>query len=310
MDYVSVRVSTLRGDQKIDFNIYIKLAEKMVLYIRRGDSFEGERLQRLKNKNLRKLYISTDEELRYRAYLQQNIESAYDHKSSKDIQVRAEIIQGSQESQIEELFENPEDVEIYNRSKDSAAKYVQFLLGHSKAVGAVMSIVNSDQSIAHHGVNVATLAVALSYKLGVVDPKMTQLMTLGALLHDFGHYGSPLAINRPLSEMSSEEILLYNQHPLAGAQKVQSQKHFDQLVINIISQHEEKLDGSGPLQLNESQQEPLATVVASANALDRLISFESIPLEEAARKMMMESVGAHPLVHIQHLAEILKNPLG
>ena len=54
MDYVSIRVSTLRGDQKIEFNAYLKINEKMVLYLRQGDSFEGDRLKRLKEKKLRK----------------------------------------------------------------------------------------------------------------------------------------------------------------------------------------------------------------------------------------------------------------
>ena len=59
MDYVSIRVSTLRGDQKIDFNAYIKINEKMVLYLRRGDSFEGERLLRLKEKKLTDFWSGT-----------------------------------------------------------------------------------------------------------------------------------------------------------------------------------------------------------------------------------------------------------
>lgn len=309
MDYVSVRVSTLRGDQKIDFNIYIKINDKMVLYIRRGDSFEGDRLQRLKSKNLRKLYITHDEELRYRSYLQQNIEMAYDHNSTKDIQTRAEVVQGAQETNAEELFENPADVEVYNRAKDSAAKYVQFLLGHSKAVGAIMNIVNSDQSIAHHGVNVATLSVALAYKLGLVDPKQIQLMTLGALIHDYGHFNSPIQINKPLKDFTPEEMAVYLQHPTLGAERIREQKHFDQLVINIVAQHEEKANGLGPLKMMLNQQDPLITIVSSANAMDRLISFEGVPREEVSRKMMMETVGDHPLEHIQQLAEILKNPL-
>ena len=48
--YISFSVSTLRGDQKIDFNAYVRINEKYVLYVRRGDSFEGSRLLKLKEK--------------------------------------------------------------------------------------------------------------------------------------------------------------------------------------------------------------------------------------------------------------------
>jgi putative nucleotidyltransferase with HDIG domain len=307
MDYVSIRVSTLRGDQKIEFNTYLKINDKMILYLRRGDSFEGERLKRLKEKKLRKLFILNEEESEYRNYMQKNIEMAYDDKSGKDINVRAEIIQGQQQSNTEEVFEDPGNIESYNNTKDAAGKYVQFLLGNSKAISSVININNDDCNIAHHGVTVSTLSVALAQKLNITDPKKTQLLALGALLHDFGHYESGLSLNRPLSEFSKEESAIYNNHPTLGAQKVYDKKHFDQTVINIIAQHEECIDGSGfPTGGRENQLDPLAVIVSSSNALDRLITFEKIIRSEAVKKLMLDQVGRHPLSHIQLLAEILK----
>ncbi|MBV2167663.1 MAG: HDIG domain-containing protein [Bdellovibrio sp.] len=306
MDYVSIRVSTLRGDQKIDFNAYIKINEKMVLYLRRGDSFEGDRLKRLKEKKLRKMFILTDEENSYRSYLQKNIETAYDDSSNKDIQTRAEIIQGSQQSNTEEVFENPENVESYNYAKDAAGKYVNFIMSNANALGSVMNIENADKNIAHHGVTVATLSIALAQKLGINDPKKTQLLTLGALLHDYGHHNTTLNLSQPLDAMSPEDKALWIKHPTEGAARVQDKKHFDQTVINIIAQHEETINGAGPKGLREKDQDPLAILVSSANAMDRLITFEGVPKAEAAKKMMIDHVGKHPLQHIQFLNEILK----
>lgn len=306
MDYVSIRVSTLRGDQKIDFNAYVKINEKMILYLRRGDSFEGERLKRLKDKKLRKMYILTEEENSYRSYLQKNIETAYDNSSNKDIQTRAEIIQGSQQSNAEEVFENPDNVESYNYAKDAAGKYVNFIMSNAQAMSSIMSMENTDKNIAHHGVTVATLSIALAQKLGINDPKKTQLLTLGAILHDYGHHNSTLNLNQPLDAMSAEDKALWSKHPTDGATKVQDKKHFDQTVINIIAQHEETINGAGPKGLREKDQDPLAIIVSSANAMDRLITFEGVPKAEAAKKMMIDHVGKHPLQHIQMLNDILK----
>ncbi len=306
MDYVSIRVSTLRGDQKIDFNAYIKINEKMILYLRRGDSFEGDRLQRLKDKKLKKMYILTDEEITYRNYLQKNIEIAYDNTSNKDIQTRAEIIQGSQQNNTEEVFENPENVESYNYAKDAAGKYVSFIMSNAQALTSVMNIENTDKNIAHHGVTVSTLSIALAQKLGITDQKKTQLLTLGALLHDYGHNHSNLNINQPLDKMSPQDLALWKKHPQAGAEKVQDKKHFDQSVINIIAQHEETSNGTGPLGLREKDMDPLSVIVSTANAMDRLITFEGIPKQDAAKKLMLDHVGKHPLQHIQFLNEIMK----
>jgi HD-GYP domain-containing protein (c-di-GMP phosphodiesterase class II) len=308
MDYVSIRVSTLRGDRKIEFNAYLKINDKMILYLRRGDSFEGDRLKRLKDKKVRKMFILNDEENKYREYLQKNIEMAYDDKSGKDIGSRAEIVQGQQQSNTEEVFEDPGNVESYTNTKDAAGKYVQFLLSNSKAIGAVMNITNDDFNIAHHGVTVSTLAVALAQKLNITDPKKTQMLALGALLHDFGHYESAIALNRAVTDFTKEELATYTRHPDNGSHKVQDKKHFDQNVVNIIAQHEECINGSGfPKGARESEIDPLAVIVGSANALDRLMTFERIPKAEAVKKLMIDHVGRYPLIHIQFLGEIIKS---
>jgi putative nucleotidyltransferase with HDIG domain len=306
LEYVSIRVSTLRGDQKIDFNAYVKINDKMILYLRRGDSFEGDRLKRLKDKKLRKMYILTDEEVSYRDYLQKNIETAYDNNSNKDMQTRAEVIQGAQQSNAEEVFENPENAECYNYAKDAAGKFVRFIMSNAEAMQTVMKIENTDKNISHHGVTVATLSIALASKLGLNDLKKSQLLTLGALLHDYGHHNSPLNLSQPLKSMSPADLATWKRHPTEGASKVQDKKHFDQAVLNIIAQHEETIDGQGPLGVKEKDQDPLAVIVSTANAVDRLITFEGVAQAEVAKKLMIDSVGKHPLQHLQFIGEIMK----
>lgn len=308
MDYISIRVSTLRGDQKINFDAYIKINEKMVLYIRKGDSFEGLRLKRLKEKKLKKMFIEPDFESSYRDYMQKNIEMAYDNKSDKDILTRSEIIQGEQQSKTEEVFENPELVESYLSAKDSSGKYVQFLMTNNDAVKSVMAIENTDKSMSHHGVTVATLSVALAHKLSGLDPKQIQLLALGAMMHDFGHHDSALYPKKNRAEMTPAEIEIYKSHAAIGAKKVQDKKHFDQAVLRIINEHEECTDGSGyPLGLNEKKMDPMSVIVGTCNTLDRMITFEGFSKEDAAKKMMVEYMGKYPLGHIQKATEILKS---
>lgn len=308
-EYVPIRVNTLRGDQKITFDAYIKINDKMVHYLRRGDSFEGARLDRLKSKKLKKMFIIPGDEANYRSYLEKNIEIAYDDKSGKDIKTRGEIIQGDQQANVDEVFENPEKAEAYNVAKDSASRYVQFLLQHDPgAVASILQIENTERSISHHGVSTATLAVALANKLGMADPKMIQLMGLGALLHDFGHQESGQDVTKKIKEFTPDEFALYKRHPTVGSSRVQDKKHFDQMVLNIIAQHEECIDGSGfPKGLKEKDMDPAIVIVSSANALDRMISLEGVPRAEAPKRLMIEQVGRHPLNHIQALAAILKN---
>lgn len=307
MDHVSIRVSTLRGDQKINFDVFVKINDKYVLYLRRGDSFEGLRLKRLKEKKLKKMFIQNTDEVNYRNYLKTNIESAYDPSSNKDLTTRAEIIQGEQQSNVEEVFERPEDKAAYSETKDAAGKYVDFLMKNSAAAAAVLNMENTDKNLAHHGVSVATYSIALAQKLKMVDPKIVQILTLGALLHDIGHHETTVNIAQPLKSLSPEDLAIYKQHPLKGAERVKDKNHFDQQVITIINEHEEHLDGTGfPKGSKENQLDPLSIIVGSCNAVDRLITFEGVSRADAPKKMMIEKVGMHPLNHIQLLSEIIK----
>lgn len=305
-EYVPIRVSTLRGDQKIDFDAYVKINDKFILYIKTGDSFEGERLQRLKAKKLKKMFIAPDAEQKYRSYMQKNIEMAYDMGSGKDITTRAEIIQGNQQANAEAVMEDPGNAEAYQTTKDAAGKFVQFLEQEQQSLSTILNIKNVDQNIAHHGVTVSSLAVSLAKKLKLQDPKQLQLLSLGALLHDFEHFSSGLAINRPVEQMTEAEVKVYKQHPLLGAQKVQDKKHFDPSVLRIIAEHEEYIDGKGyPAGLNESKMDPLSVIVSPCNMVDRLITFEGVPRKEAVRRLMITAVGRYPLNYIQGLGDIM-----
>lgn len=306
MEFVSVRTATLRGDQKINFDLYIQIGAKFIAYIRKGDSFEGKRLDRLREKKLKKMFIKPEDEQSYRDYVSQNIEQAYDAKSGKSLEARVEVIQGAQQNNTEAVLENPENELTYNQAKDGAGRYVEFLMKEEKAVQSMLNLENTDQDLAHHGVTVSTLSVALAQKLGLTDPAKVQLLALGALLHDFGHTKKTYPLFKPLNELSKEDKAEYMKHPQMGAESVQTHRHFDRAVIQIIQQHEELVNGTGfPKGLIEKNTDPLAVIVSSANDFDRMILTKKVTRAEMAKTFMIDRVGLHPLDHFKMLKAIV-----
>lgn len=306
MDYCPVRVSTLRGDQKITFDLYLLINDKYILYLRRGDSFEGTRLDRLRNRKLRKMFIQPDDEYQYRDYVSRNIDMAYSNTSDRPITVRAEIVQGHQQATAETLMEFPADEKSYNLAKEGAAHYIEFLKNDA-ALKAILNLPNVDHSISHHGVAVATFAVALAQRLDLCPASQQQFLILGSLLHDFQNYKSNGQFNRPLSAFSKEELVEYRLHPTRGVEALRSLRNFDIQVLNIIYQHEEKLDGSGfPQRLVENMIDSLALIVSCANCLDRMIAFEQTPAKEAGKKLFMSEIGRYPLEYLKTLQEIVR----
>lgn len=306
-DFVSIRVSTLRGDLKIEFDTYVKVAGKYILYLRKGDSFEGRRLKRLKEKKLRKMYITAEEETGYRKYMSKNIEMAYSNDPERPIETRAEIIQGVQQAAAEDVMDNPESDAFYYVAKEGSQRFAEFIDSEKKALESLLSIPNQDQSISHHGVTVATIAAGLATQLELTDQIPMNLLIMGCLIHDIEHQHEPLPLDKKRTDMTTEDAALYELHPYNGASRVKDLGFYDQSVVNIILQHEEFIDGSGfPKGSLEQDLDPLSLLAATANSYDRMVSFYGLSPKEALKTLLIENMGLHPLPHLQSLQNVLK----
>lgn len=306
-DFLPIRVSTLRGDMKIDFNVYVQVAGKYVLFCRGGDSFEGHRLKRLKEKKLKKMYILGDQEDKYRQYMTQNIEQAFDQSSDKPIEMRAQIIQGAQQAAAEDVMDNPLSKAVYDVASEGSKRYVDFILKEEKAIRAVMNVENPDHSVSQHGVTVATLAVGMAEKLGIKDAAVLGHLVLGSLLHDIEHFYTGMNLARTVSEMDKIESTVYRKHPINGAERMSGTNFYDRSVLNIIVQHEETINGMGfPNGTRETELDPLAMIAATANSYDRLVTFEHNNKKDALKKLLIDKVGLHSLDHLKALQDVLK----
>ncbi len=301
-----IRVSTLRGDLEIPFDVYVKVAGKYIHYCRRGDSFEGKRLERLRSKQLTTLFVKPDDEPAYKQYVELNIDSAF-KDLNKPLSIRAEVIQGYQEAAISDFLENPLDELTYRHVRASVEKFVAFIMNEPNAAALLLSRSNNDGSITHHGVNVATLAVLIAMQSGVRAGSTLDLLALGCVLHDLDHYHNHLDLSQSIDAMNDEQLKVYRAHPLSGAQRLQSATFVDQLVLTIILQHEENAKGTGfPKGLTENAMDPNVLIAATANAFDRMVSFERIPAKDAMKTLFIDKLGLYPLHLLQNLQQLLK----
>lgn len=308
MGFAPIRISVLRGDQKIGFDCYVEIGGKHILYLRKGSSFEGTRLARLKEKKLKKMFIREEEEQLYRDYMERNIEMAYDKASPQTLENRTHIVQGVQQSCAEAIFEDPADQSAYATAKEGSQRFTDFLLNEDKAIKNLLAIENTNQNLAHHGVTVASLAVRIAKMTGYDAPKNFPVLALGGLIHDMGHYLSGQNISRALKDFSPEELAVFKSHPTEGAKKLKDLKHMDLHVTQIVLEHEESINGSGfPEKKSENKMNPMSVFVQSANIFDRLVTFERIPQSDAVKRLMsVEFIGRYPLNHLKAIKAIVQ----
>lgn len=303
-----IRTGTLRGDLPIDFDVYLQVAGKFILYCKQGENFEGERLERLKRKNIERLFVHSDQAQNYQNYLNKNIDRAFNTSASLSLTQRAEIIQGYVEAATQDLLQEPHEKPYYKVLKKAVINLQDFLLNDKNALAALLSIKNTHRAVAQHSVNVAALAIEMCHDLDIPRGEARDCIALGALLHDLDHETNRLSLDKDLSNYSPAERDLYIWHSHRGADRLLTAGFYELEVIDIVQNHHELVDGSGyPDKKTEKKLTFSSQIVGTANAFERLISFQQLSIKDALKKFLIEAMGLHSLPVLQALQRVLKS---
>ncbi|MGC8765920.1 MAG: HD domain-containing phosphohydrolase [Brevinematia bacterium] len=95
-----------------------------------------------------------------------------------------------------------------------------------------------------HSQNVSVYAEKLAKKLGFARKELEKI-TIGAILHDIGKIGIPDIILLKPSKLTESEVEIMKQHPLIGQKILAPMIKDNSEVIEIITYHHERFDGSG-----------------------------------------------------------------
>lgn len=307
LSYVPIPVDSLVGEAKIEFDLYVQLSTKHVLYLRKGNAFDQDRLAKMREKNVRNLWILGEDEARFRSFVEKKMDSVYDLSSTMDPVQRGSAIRAAQIQAIDAFLKTPTDPNLYRATVESAKKITDFILKNDDGLKILISVPNTEKNIAAHGFAVAALSVGIAKRLNMSDAKDLYWMTFGAMIHDMGHYGQsqPTGFGKPSKSLGAAELRIFKEHATQGMLRVQDQIYFEQLALKILLEHEELADGTGfPKGLNERQVHPYSLIVSTANSFDKLITFEGETPASALKRLFVEKIGRHPLTHLNAVKAI------
>jgi hypothetical protein len=156
------------------------------------------------------------------------------------------------------------------RGADLVAAEEAFLGSHVRAL--LVALAGKDWSTEEHTRRVARLAVDVGERLGLPAGRLRSLAT-GGLLHDIGKLTVPDAVLSKPGALTAEEFALVQRHADAGVDLLRELGGFDPLVLSLVRDHHERLDGSGyPGGLREAQISLEARILAVCDVYDALIS--------------------------------------
>jgi HD-GYP domain-containing protein (c-di-GMP phosphodiesterase class II) len=242
-NFYPIRINTLRDDEAVNFDVYIKVGAKYIHYIRTQDEMEAERLKNLKSKGIRKLYILPNHEDSYLLYLDRGIESLAD--TSKDIKTRAAFAHDTMITAAENAEKNLETQEGFDTQKKHFDLITDFILSERNAIKNMLASAGIAVDNNHHSANVSSLALALASKSGITDK--TEIFELGtaALLHDLGKNRLKFDYQRPFNLYTADEKKSYKNHPQDGADMLAGKPYISPRILGLIAAHEEYGIGKG-----------------------------------------------------------------
>lgn len=302
--YIPVRLNTLRGNDVVQFDLYIQVGERLIHYLRKEDPFDAERINSLKAKGVRKLFIPLDSEESYLKYLDVGILSLSDSKTS--VNDRANVAHTSLMNLAGNAVRSVESKNQYADMEGRVGKIVDFVRSEKSSALNMLkqSGVASDEL--QHASNVVTLSLMLASKVGVVDSKDILNLSVGALIHDIGKAKMNLNFLLPREKMSVGELALYQTHCLVGAEKVKDKPYINTEIQALIYNHEEIGDAAGFPEKKRITTLPLPQQVLNlCNEYDRSCTVFQLTPEQGIKRFFVERIGLFPLPLINALKEVL-----
>ncbi|GLS04733.1 cyclic di-GMP phosphodiesterase [Chitiniphilus shinanonensis] len=118
------------------------------------------------------------------------------------------------------------------------------VLRNDGALIGLMGIKNKDDYTFLHSVSVCALMVAFAQAQGC-NEETVRIAGLGALLHDTGKMMVPDAVLNKPGRYTEEEFAIMKKHPEHGWQLLSQIPDIDEIALDIVLHHHERLDGTG-----------------------------------------------------------------
>jgi len=307
LNYVPVRLNTLRKKGIIYFDVYISLGERYVHYFRNAEEIDHDRVERLKSKGVRKLFILEQEESLYLKYLEDGLNALGDAKvPAKE---KGALANDTMVTVAENAEKNLESEAMFNNSKKQFEKVVEFLVSENGAMSNMLTAAGISLDNHQHAATVSTLSVAVAMKAGIKNSKDLFELGLAGLLHDIGKNKFTFNHMRPKAEFTEAERAEYKKHPRNAVDILSGKPFISPKILALVMDHEELKDGRGfPDKKNLERLDKTQEIFNMVNAFDRYC-FETNKLpQDAFKEFQTTFIGDFDLKYLSSLKEALAKP--
>jgi HD-GYP domain-containing protein (c-di-GMP phosphodiesterase class II) len=155
---------------------------------------------------------------------------------------------------------------------DVSKEIVQSVLRNSSAMAILTRLKDKDGYNWRHMINSTILISVFAKYLGLSNSVIHQL-AMGAMLHDVGHARLPQGIVNKENKLTALEYKAVKKHVLQSLGLVKGEKGITPIMMDVIINHHERVDGSGyPRKLSGNKVSKAARIMAIIDVYDAITS--------------------------------------
>lgn len=306
--YLGIHLDSIRIDSILDFDLYLKVDNSMVLYRSADMPFTDNTHQRLLDNNVDQLFILTENRSQYQRYIEKNLDKILTDPEIEE-EKKAAILYDTSTELVKDVLANPTFGDNIQRSKDMVTNTVSYILKGQDAFHSLVRITSFDYYTYTHSVNVCTFAIALAQQLGFDDEEFLHHLGIGALLHDVGKSRVSPAILNKKSSLTQQEFGIIKMHPKWGIELLSAAEDLDPISLFVVVQHHERGDCSGyPDGLKLSEMHDASKIVAICDSFDAMTTrrvYKDALDTFATLKTMFNPKGAYDEQYLQGMVKLM-----
>lgn len=284
-DYLPIQSLDIEAESKITFDVYVNLPlnQKYVLYRKKGGHLEGDKLANLSSNNVKNLFIHRSDYNEFVKYAANRIKNLM--SSSRDPAEKRKVMLAAAKSILSSTIgeNNPAVTGAFiSNLNDITTMIIGSVLESSTTYNKKMfqkfiDIAQKGTDFQKHPVNVASLAVMMTFGIGYDSERILSDVAMASLLHDIGLSKLPtslIARAHQLDGMTPVERESVYQHPQYALDiLLEKNVQLPELAKLIIMQHHEEFNGFGyPKGIRGYHLNELAQILKVADELDLIIS--------------------------------------
>lgn len=306
MEFVPLRITTVKAETELTFDLYIYFKEHYLCYASKGKSLTPDKLSKLIKQDVADFFIPASQVDNVTIFMDKALNEAL-YSEGLEPEEREAVVEGVAATSIEHMSENPTE-ENYNMTKKAASGLRNVIKKNPNALKRLFGNKGRESDlIIKHSLNVCGLATRLAEHLKIPDDEIEDLAT-AALIHDIGltklQQADLALFEKDQDALGPEERLRYGQHTKISAEILSDKPFISKRVEDLIVNHEEDLRGMGPQKLQKLT--PAQECLSLCNAFDKRLVATSESPSEAYKAFQLDYIGRYNLELIQRFELVLK----